>query len=185
MKHILYVCAVLLCAQFVGSCGKPGNGPVAGVDSTIIKNKAVNEAFYTAMSARDMEACVKLLDRSFVDHSTMPGQQPGVEGFRQMMGEMFSAFPDVHATILHVVAEGDMVATLSQMTGTNTGPFMAGKPTGKKIDVMGIDWVRIKNGKITEHWGYMDMGKFMSDLGMPTGMEPPSYGAAAKPPTKH
>jgi steroid delta-isomerase-like uncharacterized protein len=132
-----------------------------------------------------MEACVKLLDSSFVDHSTMPGQAAGVEGFRQMMGQMFAAFPDVNAKIVHVVAEGDMVATLSQMTGTNTGPFMTGKPTGKKVDFMGIDWVRIKNGKVAEHWGYMDMAKFMADLGMSASMtEPPSDGATSKPPAK-
>ena len=48
--------------------------------------------------------------------------------------------------------------------------MMGMKATGKKVNVQGIDYLYFKNGKSTDHWGYMDMNTMMSQLGL---MPPP------------
>ena len=52
------------------------------------------------------------------------------------------------------------------MTGTNSGPFMGMPATNKKVDIMGIDWIKWENGKFTDHWGAMEDMKMMTQLGM-------------------
>jgi steroid delta-isomerase-like uncharacterized protein len=182
MKHLYSICMAACCAILLVACSKgQGTAEAPKTDSTLAKNKAANEAFYAAMNAHDIDGCVKLCDANFAEHSPMPDQKPGPEGMRDMMKMWFAAFPDAHVKILNVVAEGDMVATLSQTTGTNTGPFMGMPATNKKVDVLGIDWVRLKDGKAVEHWGYMDFPKWMADMGMPMGGPPPEAGKGAKP----
>jgi steroid delta-isomerase-like uncharacterized protein len=178
MKFILSFCAAAICALAVSSCSKTGGGEAAKADSTAIKNKEGARAFTAAWDANKVDDCVKMMDANYIEHQMMPGQRPGVEGFKEMFKQYHTSFPDMKTEIISILAEGDMVGMLEHMTGTNTGEMMGMPATGKKIDVTGVDWVRMKDGKAVEHWGYMDMGKFMSDLGMPMGGGPAS---SAKP----
>ena len=74
----------------------------------------------------------------------------------------WNAFPDVKVTILDMVAEGDKVAYIVNVTGTHTGgPYMGIQPTGKKIDGTNTWIVRIVDNKIVEHKG---TGDFLSPL---------------------
>jgi predicted ester cyclase len=57
------------------------------------------------------------------------------------------------------------------MRGTQTGPFALAnlQPTGKQIEITGIDIVRIAGGKIVEWWHQEDIMAMMMQLGvMPT-----------------
>jgi predicted ester cyclase len=38
--------------------------------------------------------------------------------------------------------------------------------TNKQVNIQGIDYLYFKEGKCTEHWGYMDIPKLMQQLGM-------------------
>jgi hypothetical protein len=49
------------------------------------------------------------------------------------------AFPDYHATLLHIAAEGDTVIVFLKVTGTHSAEFPIGElkgiaPTGKKLE---------------------------------------------------
>jgi predicted ester cyclase len=104
---------------------------------------------------------------TFVEHDPMPGQEPGVAGMRKSMEELRAAFPDMKVTVQDVIPHGDFVVIRSTMVGTQSGPMMGEKPTGRKVsDVEGIDIVHVVDGKMTEHWGLMDNVKMMTQLGM-------------------
>ena len=60
-------------------------------------------------------------------------------------------FPDRQFKELLMVAEGDMVVLRWQMTGTQKGTFVGRPPTGKEVKTTGVEFVRIKDGKIFEH----------------------------------
>ena len=51
-----------------------------------------------------------------------------------------------------------------------------GKLAVQAIDVMGADVVRFVDGKVAEHWGYMEEMKMMGQL----GLWPPAPAAAPK-----
>jgi steroid delta-isomerase-like uncharacterized protein len=110
----------------------------------------------------------EFIDENFADHSPMQGQKPGLSGLKEMFESMKQGYPDMKFTINDIIVNSacDKAAVLITFTGTNTGEMMGMKPTGKAVNVQGIDYLYFKNGKATEHWGYMDMETMMKQLGM-------------------
>jgi predicted ester cyclase len=64
-----------------------------------------------------------------------------------------------------MIAEGDKVAAMVTMSGTNVGEFMGMPATNKNIEVPIADYFRLRNGKVAEHWGVTDTGKMQEQLG--------------------
>ena len=77
----------------------------------------------------------------------------GIEGAREHIAGVRQTYPDLVLTIQEQIAEGDMVATIYTMHGTHKGTWMGIKPTGKTIEVTGVNVDKVMNGKITEHGG--------------------------------
>jgi predicted ester cyclase len=79
-----------------------------------------------------------------------------IDTFKEAFSEVRQAFPDVHVTVEDAIAEDDRVAARVVMRGTHRGEFQSISPTGKRVEVRAIDMLRVKNGKIVEHWGHAD-----------------------------
>lgn len=103
----------------------------------------------------------------FVEHEELPpGIPPGREAPKVLFTMLRSAFPDLKATIEHLIAEGDEVVLHMTWTGTHEGEFMGIPPTGKRISINVIDILGIAEGKFVEHWGVMDSMAMMQQLGV-------------------
>jgi predicted ester cyclase len=77
---------------------------------------------------------------------------------------LFTAIPDVHYIIDHVIAEGDMVAINTTATGTAKGE-MFGLPAGqKKVRYKQMFFFRLKDNKITEQWEVVDVDGIKTQL---------------------
>jgi predicted ester cyclase len=76
------------------------------------------------------------------------------------------AFPDSHFTVDEMIAEGDRVATKKTFTGTHTEEFNGIPATGKRVTLQYADIMRVRHGKIVEHWLSMDQLSFMQQLGV-------------------
>jgi predicted ester cyclase len=64
--------------------------------------------------------------------------------------------------INEIFGDGEKLTIYTTMSGTNKGSFMGISPTNKKISVNGIEFVKFKDEKITDHWGVWDnLGMFM------------------------
>jgi predicted ester cyclase len=77
-----------------------------------------------------------------------------------------SAFPGARFTIEGMIAEGDRVATKKTFTGTHRGEFAGIPPTGREVTVTYVDILRLRDGRIVEHWLSMDQLSFMQQLGV-------------------
>ena len=75
------------------------------------------------------------------------------------------AFPDHDAQVIHVVGDGDLVATYKTFTGTHEGEFIGVPPTGRKATIRVMDFVRYSDRKIVEHWNVIDVFGLMAQLG--------------------
>ena len=103
---------------------------------------------------------------NFIEREELPpGFPPGREGIMLLTQMLRSAFPDFKATIDDMLADGDRVATRMTWTGTHQGEFMGIPPTGKRISIQVIDFVRFADGRFAEHWGLMDNMGMMQQLG--------------------
>jgi steroid delta-isomerase-like uncharacterized protein len=100
----------------------------------------------------------------FVDHSLPPGLPGGPEGVRAILGAIRHGFPDHDAQVVHVIAEGDLVATYKTFTGTHTGDFFGVPATGRRATIRVMDFVRYADGRIAEHWGIVDLAGVQAQL---------------------
>jgi predicted ester cyclase len=50
------------------------------------------------------------------------------------------------------------------MSGTHQGEFSGIPATGKKATLLAFDRIRVKGGKVVEHWGVTDTGAMMEQL---------------------
>lgn len=65
-----------------------------------------------------------------------------------------SAFPDMVFTVDLLVESGDIIVSNWTVTGTHTGTaFYDVPPTGEPVEINGTGIVRMRDGKIVEHWG--------------------------------
>ncbi|MEO7765920.1 MAG: ester cyclase, partial [Ferruginibacter sp.] len=78
-----------------------------------------------------------------------------------MISHIKNSFTDLKMDIISDAADGDYVFTLSRMAGTTNATPGMGMPPNTKQDATGVDVVKFKDGKITEHWSYMDMKDMM------------------------
>jgi predicted ester cyclase len=83
-------------------------------------------------------------------HPAQPGPVHGVDGLKRITKEVGTAFPDWNMIPREMVAEGDVVAVLTDLTATNTGTLSGGKPTGRRIAQSGLTLYRVVDGKIVE-----------------------------------
>ena len=100
----------------------------------------------------------ELYTSDYVDHSAPPGAPGGLGGVRAVFEMFRTAFPDVHFVIDDMVGEADLVATRVTGQGTQDGPFM-GFPALGPHAVWGSKGIfRVRDGRITEHWGHAGPG---------------------------
>jgi steroid delta-isomerase-like uncharacterized protein len=132
------------------------------------QNKAlVRKLVEEAINQGNMRVIDEFLIPDFVEHEELPpGIPPGREAPKVLFTMLRCAFPDLKATIEHLIAEGDEVVLHMTWTGTHEGEFMGIPPTGKSISINVIDILGIAEGKFVEHWGVMDSMAMMQQLGV-------------------
>jgi predicted ester cyclase len=135
-------------------------------------NKAIVRNYTELTNAKDLEGAFAHVSPDFVDHAVRPGMPQGIAGTRLLFNMLFTAFPDLHATIEDIIAEGDKVVDRMICEGTHQGFFMGAPPTGKRVKWSFIDINRIVDGKIVEHW--VETGQM--DLLQQLGLVPPPQG---------
>lgn len=133
---------------------------------TTTDNKEIVRRFVEAAQTKhDLTAIDVMMSPDFVDHSVPPGLPPDREGVKMQFSMFFSALPDLHAVIHEQIAEGDKVMTRKSLRSTHQGELFGVPPTGKPISIEVIDILRIRDGKITDHWNLVDRLGLMQQLG--------------------
>ncbi len=90
----------------------------------------------------------------------------GPASLQEAAGKFRRAFSDFHDTSEIIVAEGDKVAYLGTISGTSDGELFGFPPTGKPMQVRGINFFRLEDGMIIERWGQFDVLTMMQQLGL-------------------
>ncbi|MFE5091913.1 ester cyclase [Streptomyces sp. NPDC056638] len=107
----------------------------------------------------------ELFADDFLDHTPQPGRTADKAGARRLYQALREAFPDFHAVIHRQSADGGLVTTYKTYHGTHKGEFFGIAPTGKQISFETVDAMRVRDGKITEHWGVANLFSLMQQLG--------------------
>jgi predicted ester cyclase len=93
-------------------------------------NKQAARRFYQeVINGRNLDAMDELLTPEGVDHTF---GSHSAEQAKQFFGMVHQAFPDLHAEVHDVIAEGELVAARVTYTGTHQGEFVGIPATGKR-----------------------------------------------------
>jgi steroid delta-isomerase-like uncharacterized protein len=138
------------------------NGPraasAAGTEAPprrrITKRKVVEDrarSYFEALAARDSAA---MMER-------------GRSELGAFFSQLFAAMPDLETTVERVAATAHLAAVEWRMSGHFTGaPFMDLEPTGRRVDMRGIDLIEIEDGDIVGNTAYYDGASFARQVGM-------------------
>ena len=118
----------------------------------------------------------EIVAENFTSHMSIPGvTSTGIQQLKDLIAISSAAFTENKAEDLHMTAEGDRVIAHYRWKAKNTGSMGEGMPaTNAPMDVYCVDILRFENGKIVEHWGYMEEMKMMQQLGMMGGAGDPA-----------
>jgi len=132
-------------------------------------NVEIITRFEHAFRAADQATIDELCDPSLVDHDPAPGHEPTLAGFKQKVAGFKTLFPDLEEDLQEIVASGETVATRWAVTGALQQEFMGIPATGQTIRVEGMNFYRLKDGRVTDIWTQFDGLSLMQQLGaLPT-----------------
>jgi steroid delta-isomerase-like uncharacterized protein len=107
-------------------------------------NKALIRKWIEAWTANNLEA----LDEIFAPEYSVNETVIGVEGVKQAVQFLHSVFSDIFAELHEMVAEEDKVVIRWTIRGRHTSNFMGIPPTGKEVELTGINIYQILDKKI-------------------------------------
>ncbi len=113
----------------------------------------------------DIDSAGRFVWEDVVEQVPLPGQGPGLEGLKDILRGMRSAFPDLNFAIKEQVAEGDKVVSRFEWTGTHQQEFLGVPATGRQVRVWGIVIDRLVEGRIKDTRIIMDTLGLMTQLG--------------------
>jgi steroid delta-isomerase-like uncharacterized protein len=136
----------------------------------ITRRKAVEEhvrSYFDAMSRRDVEGMVSHWREDGVDDIVPVGLLRGRDEMRAYFKSLFAATPDASTTVTRLVAGEQSCAVEWRIEGTFDGaPYLGIEPTGKHVEVRGLDLFELEDGEIVSNTGYFDGASFARQIGM-------------------
>ncbi|RVW11608.1 ester cyclase [Prescottella agglutinans] len=155
------------------SNGRHAAGPVAAVTIRRAPSTTDGEAAKAVVRRNaeqvqgggDFAVFDELFADDYVDHTPQPGTSPDKAGTRLLYQSLRAAFPDFHADIHWQSVDGDLVTTYKTYHGTHRGAFMGIAPTGRAVQFETVDAMRVRDGRIVEHWGVANRLSLMEQLG--------------------
>ncbi len=142
-----------------------------------LEAKAQQEAANKALVERWLEelwnqgnfaVAEELLSADFRRHSEgYPASGP--QAYAAIVKSCHDGFPDTRIVqVDELIADGDRVFVRWRWTGTHLAEFRGVAATGKPIDVLGEDVIRIQDGRITDIWPLFDPLRLMLQIGAVT-----------------
>jgi steroid delta-isomerase-like uncharacterized protein len=138
---------------------------------TTKENKAnMSRLFIDLFNKGDLGVADELVVSDFIEHSALPGLPKGIAGLKAIAQILRSGYPDFHIEVEDAIAEGDRVVLRLTVGGTHQGALFGIPPTGKHAEWSEMHIIRVKDGKMIEHWDVLDLMSMMQQLGV---MAPP------------
>jgi steroid delta-isomerase-like uncharacterized protein len=155
-------------------------------------NKTLARRYYSElMSNGDLSFVDQYMAPEFeFSNPTHPDPYKGQE-FKNLVTMLRGAFPDVHFTIEHLLAEGDTVVGHWTARGTHTGtPLKTLRgdipAQGRPFVIDGMSWLRFSNGKFVEARINEDtLGLLLQIGGIPGPPAPPPADTSANSAVVH
>ena len=124
--------------------------------------QAVRRLFEQGFNQRSAAAFDELIADAYTD----PAGARGADAFKQVLGRLSGAFPDLRYTIDDLVADGDRVAVRWHWTGTHLGAFRGVAPTERAVTNSGAAIFRLEGGRVVAATLETDRLGFLQAIGV-------------------
>jgi steroid delta-isomerase-like uncharacterized protein len=127
---------------------------------------AYERAWVEGLNRGDVSAADRAFAPDCVIHiNGSPEPNLSLSAFKEMIGGLLGAFPDLRITVEDQIVAGDKVATRWTAEGTNSGPVGSAPATGRRIQISGLILDRVVDGKVVERWEQWDQMAMLQQLG--------------------
>jgi predicted ester cyclase len=120
-------------------------------------NAVLVRQFYSLINGGPFEQWRNALAPTWAATPPLPSKPDQISGYRQVIGAFRAGMPDLKVEQVEIIANDDVVAVRSRVTGTNTAPLFGKPATSKTITFTAMDIHRIKDGRIVETWHVEDL----------------------------
>jgi steroid delta-isomerase-like uncharacterized protein len=136
----------------------------------ISRRKAMEEkarSYFDAMDRRDAAGMAAHWREDGVEDIVPVGLMRGREELRDSFASVFAALPDARTTVTRLVAGEQSCAVEWRLEGTFDGaPYMGIEPTGKHVELRGLDLLELEDGELVSNTAYFDGAGFARQIGM-------------------
>ena len=136
----------------------------------ITRRKAVEttiRSYFEAMDSRDPDAMVAHWREDGIEDIAAVGVLRGHDELRDYLRSMFAGMPDARTTITRLVAGESSCAVEFRIEATLEGaPFMGIEPSGKRVEIRGMDLFELEDGKLVSNTSYFDSMSIARQIGM-------------------
>lgn len=127
----------------------------------------VARSYFEALGARDPDAAAGHWHDEGIQDVTPLRVFRGIEEIRGFLRSTVAAMPDGELVVDRVTAGERVVAVEWRAGGTFSGaPFAGIDPTGRRVDLRGVDCVEVEDGKIVRNTAYYDGATFARAVGL-------------------
>ena len=121
-------------------------------------------------NAGDLDACMELYAEDAVQ-AMHDGVFKGRTAIHDRLASDLVTFPDLTYTVVSFFEQGDRFADEWTIGGTHTGPFALPDgtqvpPTGRRVEIRGMEFVEVRDGKIVVDNLYYDSLAVIAQLGL-------------------
>lgn len=139
--------------------------PRAPAKRTVVEETA--RAYFDALTARDADAAIRIWAADGVDDVLPLGIFRGREAISAFLKELFAAVPDMRFTVERITADDKVAAVQWRSAGTfSAATFQGLEPTGRRVDLRGVDCLEVVDGKIVHNTGVFDGAAFARQVGL-------------------
>ena len=136
-------------------------------EETLAANKQRAHDYFKAFATQDRAWLDSNVAKTYIrQDTTLPFEVIGPDGVMQLGDVLLGAFSEIDLDIQDVIAENDKVLVHLRFRGVHSGAFGDYQATGKRFDVMVLDFFRMEDGMIAEQWPAIDNLGLQQQIGM-------------------
>lgn len=137
------------------------------IKTSTAKSKPTGQQIIDAWNSRVDEVILPFYTYDYVVEDITAGRvREGWEGLRQWTKSVFTAFPNLHYTLVDCVEKEDKLVLHWLAKGNHQGPLMKIPATGKNVFIHGMSILQLENGKIKYGQVMWDLAGVLRQIGL-------------------
>jgi predicted ester cyclase len=133
--------------------------------STAENKRLVRRYIEDVVNTGNVDRIADFISPDYIDSHDKTGQSSGLEGAKRHILGVRQTYPDLHVTVEQQIAEGEWGVTRIIARGTHQGARLGMQPTGKKVEITGVNMDRVVDGRIVEHGGAANLLEPLLEIG--------------------